>query len=156
MRGILQVDRWGDRRSYAFLRGRPLRDRGRASVGVVMSPEPPENFNIERDIPFSAPPQSHTLILQKRRHTPPCREARLCHHASDLTASSGNGDVVLGALGVVVDGLERDRRGAADPSANAVTVTGRGITIRGFVCACPIEPVPRLNSARETLPRVQA
>src|SRR5712691_4475611 len=51
MRGILQGDRWGDRRSYAFLRGRPLRDRGRASVGVVMSPEPPENFNIERDIP---------------------------------------------------------------------------------------------------------
>jgi len=51
MRGILQVDRWGDRRSYAFLRGRPLRDRGQDSVGVVMSPEPPANFNIERDIP---------------------------------------------------------------------------------------------------------
>src|SRR5712691_6116666 len=51
MRGILQVDRWGDRRSYALLRGRPLRDRGQDSVGVVMSPEPPANFNIERDIP---------------------------------------------------------------------------------------------------------
>ena len=51
MKGIVQVDRWGDRRSYAFLCGRLLRDRSQECVGVVMSPEPPANFNIERDIP---------------------------------------------------------------------------------------------------------
>jgi hypothetical protein len=51
MRGIVQVERWGDRRSYAFLCGRPLRDRSQERVGVVMSQEPPANFNIERDIP---------------------------------------------------------------------------------------------------------
>jgi hypothetical protein len=50
MRGIVQVDRWEivvPTHSYAVV----LRHRSPESVGVVMSPEPPGNFNIERDVP---------------------------------------------------------------------------------------------------------
>ena len=91
MRGIVQVDRGGDRRSYPFRCGRPLRDRSQERIGVVMSLESPANFNIERDIPagVGSPIIARRTIESPReaRSSPPrtvsCRWHQHDPHATD-------------------------------------------------------------------------